>query len=88
MEKEIIRTQQLIKNAAGDGMVAAFEVMVNTVAIANIIRTGESFKLEGMMQMGAKDGMKLMENSLEELLKAGQITRESRKEYSLKESVT
>lgn len=83
-----IISQQLIKNAAGDGMVAAFEVMVNTVAIANIIRTGESFKLEGMMQMGAKDGMKLMENSLEELLKAGQITRESRKEYSLKESVT
>ena len=79
--------QQLIKNAAGSDMVAAFEVLVNTLAIANIIRAGESYKLEGMMQIGGKEGMKLMENSLEELLKAGLITREARREFSLKESV-
>jgi twitching motility protein PilT len=82
-----IVSQQLIKNAAGNNMVAAFEVLVNTTAIANIIRTGESFKLEGMMQVGTKEGMKLMENSLEELLKAGLITREARKEFSLKETM-
>jgi len=68
--------------------VAAFEVLVNTMAVANIIRSGESFKLEGTMQVGAKEGMKLMENSLEELLKAGLITGEARREYSLKESKT
>jgi twitching motility protein PilT len=82
-----IISQQLIKNAAGNDMVAAFEVLVNTMAVGNIIRLGESFKLEGMMQVGTKDGMKLMENSLEELLKAGHITREARKEFSLKESM-
>jgi len=81
-----IISQQLIKNAGGNDMVAAFEVLVNTIAVANIIRSGESFKLEGMMQVGTKDGMKLMENSLEELLKAGLITGEARREFSLKES--
>jgi twitching motility protein PilT len=69
-------------------MVAAFEVLVNTVAVANIIRLGESYKLEGMMQVGTKEGMKLMENSLEELLKAGLITGEARREFSLKGSIT
>jgi twitching motility protein PilT len=81
-----IISQQLIKNAAGNDMVAAFEVLVNTMAVANIIRSGENFKLEGMMQVGTKEGMKLMENSLEELLKAGLITGEARREFSLKES--
>jgi twitching motility protein PilT len=80
-----IVSQQLIKNAGGNDMVAAFEVLVNTMAVANIIRSGESYKLEGMMQVGTKEGMKLMENSLEELLKAGLITREARREFSLKE---
>jgi twitching motility protein PilT len=81
-----IISQQLIKNAEGNDMVAAFEVLVNSMAVANNIRSGETFKLEGMMQVGAKDGMKLMESSLEELLKAGLITGEARREYSLKES--
>ncbi len=81
-----IISQQLIKNAGGNDMVAAFEVLVNTMAVANIIRSGENFKLEGMMQVGGKEGMKLMENSLEELLKAGLITGEARREFSLKES--
>ncbi len=80
-----IVSQQLIKNAAGNGMVAAFEVLVNNMAVANIIRSGESFKMEGTMAVGAKEGMKLMENSLEELLKAGLITGEARREYSLKD---
>jgi len=80
-----IVSQQLIKNAAGNDMVAAFEVLVNTMAVGNIIRSGESFKLEGTMQVGAKEGMKLMENSLEELLKAGLITADARREFSLKE---
>ena len=80
-----IVSQQLIKNTAGTDMVAAFEVLVNTMAVANIIRSGESFKMEGAMQVGAKEGMKLMENSLEELLKAGLITSEARREFSLKE---
>jgi len=80
-----IVSQQLIKNAGGNDMVAAFEVLVNTMAVANIIRSGESFKLEGTMQMGTKEGMKLMENSLEELLKAGLITADARREFSLKE---
>ena len=80
-----IVSQQLIKNAAGNDMVAAFEVLVNTMAVANIIRSGESFKLEGTMQVGTKEGMKLMENSLEELLKAGLITADARREFSLKE---
>jgi twitching motility protein PilT len=66
-------------------MVAAFEVLVNTTAVANIIRTGETFKLEGTMQVSTKEGMKLMENSLEALLKAGLITAEARREFSLKE---
>jgi twitching motility protein PilT len=80
-----IISQQIIKNAEGNDMVAAFEVLVNTMAVANIIRSGESYKLEGTMQVGTKEGMKLMENSLEELLKAGLITAEARRDYSLKE---
>ena len=80
-----IISQQLIKNAADADMVAAFEVLVNTLGVANVIREGDAFKIEGMLQVGGKDGMKSMATSLEELWKKNLITREARMEYSGKE---
>ncbi len=81
-----IISQQLIKNNTATDMVAAFEILVNTMAISNIIREGESFKIEGMMQVGTKDGMRLMDQSLDDLFRREKISPTARKEFSLKES--
>jgi twitching motility protein PilT len=69
-----IVSQQLIPKADGTGRVIALEVMVNTPAVANLIRESKTFMLPGVIQVGKKLGMKLMDDSLMELVQQGTIT--------------
>ena len=48
--------------------------MVNTPAVANLIREAKTFMLPGVIQIGKKLGMKLMDDSLMELVQNGTIT--------------
>jgi len=56
------------------GRVLAAEVLVNTAAIANLIREAKNSQLYATMQMGSKQGMQTLEQSLANLAKAGVIT--------------
>jgi len=69
-----IVSQQLVPRADGAGRVIALEVMVNTPAVANLIREAKTFMLPGIIQTGKKLGMKLMDDSLLELMEQGVIT--------------
>jgi twitching motility protein PilT len=69
-----IVSQQLVPRADGTGRVVALEVMVNTPAVANLIRESKTFMLPGIIQTGKKLGMKLMDDSLLELVEAGTIS--------------
>ena len=68
--------QQLIPRKDGQGRCLALEVLVNTPAIGNLIREAKTFMLPGVMQTGKKLGMRLMDDSLQELLDQGLITGE------------
>jgi twitching motility protein PilT len=67
-------SQQLVPRADGKGRVAALEILVCTPAIANLIRENRAFQIPSLMQIGIKQGMKLMEDSLIELVLKDQIT--------------
>jgi twitching motility protein PilT len=69
-----IVSQQLIPKADGTGRCIALEVMVNTPAVANLIREAKTFMLPGVIQVGKKLGMRLMDDSLMELVQNGTIT--------------
>jgi len=69
-----IVSQQLVPRADGMGRVVALEVMVNTPAVANLIRESKTFMLPGIIQTGKKLGMKLMDDSLMELMEEGVIS--------------
>jgi twitching motility protein PilT len=68
----LVMTQQLLKKKGG-GRIGAFEVMVNTPAVANLIREKKISQIANMMQTGAKEGMMLMEKYKEILLSKGLI---------------
>ena len=68
----LVMTQQLMKKKGG-GRIGAFEVMVNTPAVANLIREKKISQIANMMQTGAKEGMMLMEKYKEILLGKGLI---------------
>lgn len=67
--------QQLIPSKDG-GRVPAREILINTPAIANLVRTNEIGQIKSAIQTGAKEGMSTMENSIKKLLKEGLITEE------------
>jgi twitching motility protein PilT len=69
-------SQQLLKTKDGNGRVAALEILINTSAVANLIRQGKVEQLENVMQSGAADGMCTMDGSLRRLLDEGKVTGE------------
>jgi len=71
-----IVSQQLVPRADGTGRALAIEILTNTPAVGNVIREAKTFMLPGIIQTGKKLGMKLMDDSLQELFLAGTITAE------------
>jgi twitching motility protein PilT len=61
-------SQQLIPTADKQGRVAALEILVNTPAVANLIRQGKMDQLENAMQSGAQNGMRTMDTAIQQLL--------------------
>ena len=70
-------SQQLVPKAQGEGLVAALEIMVNTPAVANVIRQGKLDQLENAMTSGRKVGMITMDATLKDMLSRGVITGEA-----------
>ena len=66
-------SQQLMRNLAGDGMVLALEVMINTSAVASLVRHGDTYRIPSTMQTGKKFGMQLMDEHIIDLLREGKI---------------
>ena len=58
------------------GRIMATEVLVNTSAVANLIREAKTEQLYANMQMGTKQGMQTLEQSLVNLVKANVVSLE------------
>jgi twitching motility protein PilT len=67
-------SQVLLVRASGKGRIAAFEIMVTTPSIQNLIREAKTYRITSDIQTGAKYGMKTLDASLLELYKKGLIT--------------
>ena len=61
-------SQQLLPTKHKKGRIAALEVLINTSAVANLIRQGKLDQLETAMQSGGNQGMKTMDAALMELV--------------------
>lgn len=70
-------SQTLVPRADGKGRVVAYELLFTTPAVSHLIRERRTFQLFSVMQTGKKAGMRLMDDSLRELLKQGVITKDS-----------
>ena len=70
-----IFAQRLVPKIGG-GVVAAFEVLVATSPVRNLIREGRSNQLGNVMFTGSSDGMQMLENSLAQLVVGGIVTYE------------
>ena len=69
-------SQQLAKKKDNSGRTAILEILVNTPAVANLIRQGKLEQLENVMQSGGASGMRTMDGAIQELLDTKQISGE------------
>jgi twitching motility protein PilT len=61
-------SQQLLPTKHKPGRIAALEILVNTSAVANLIRQGKLDQLETAMQSGGAVGMQTMDSALMDLV--------------------
>lgn len=73
---EAIITQCLLPRIEGQGRVAAFEILVASPAVRNLIRQGKSHELPNVMHLSSKDGMQTLDQSLAKLVKNQQVSSE------------
>ncbi len=59
-----------------EGVVAAYEMMVMTAAIQNLIRENKSYRIDSSIQTGRKHGMFLLDDSLFKLWRDGVCAKE------------
>ncbi|MFA4830819.1 MAG: PilT/PilU family type 4a pilus ATPase [Patescibacteria group bacterium] len=71
-----IVAQQLMP-AVDSKRVVAREILVNTPAIANLIRENNIAQIQSAIQTGGKDGMSTMENSIKQLVKEEIIDKDT-----------
>ncbi len=74
-------SQQLVPTLDGK-MAPAFEIMVMTPAISNMIRDNKTHQIDGIIYTSAKDDMISMDNSLLKLYKEKRISKEVALQYS------
>ena len=70
-----IMSQTLCKNTSGKRSLA-YELLVNTPAIANLIRERKVSQIYSQLQTGSKEGMNTLEQCLLGLVNSGTITRQ------------
>tara|TARA_Y100001968_G_scaffold248469_1_gene233007 strand:+ start:138 stop:1184 length:1047 start_codon:yes stop_codon:yes gene_type:complete len=70
-----VMSQTLCKNTSGKRSLA-YELMINTPAISNLIRERQVSQIYSQIQTSSKDGMNTLEQCLNELISKGEIEYE------------
>ena len=71
---KMVITQKLFKKKDGSGRISAFEVMVCTAPVKNLIRENKIHQIPSVMQTSQREGMITMEKSIEGLIGSGIIS--------------
>jgi len=79
---EGVISQQLIPMRDGNGRKGAFEVMLATPAVRNLIRESKTHQLQSIMQTNKKIGMQTMDDAIYDLYMQRYIDRDRALSYS------
>jgi twitching motility protein PilT len=81
---KFVIAQRLLPAKEARKQVACFEVLRNTVAVANMIREDKTYQIPSAMQMGRTQGMSTFDDGLRVLLAAGRISMETAQRAAVK----
>ena len=69
---QAVLSQRLEEDRQG-GRVALFELLINTPAVANLIREGKTHQLPGVLQTGQQAGMQTFDQSRQQRQAQGRL---------------
>lgn len=69
--------QTLLKRKGSEGRVAAFEILFNNHAIANMIRKSKTYQIQSALETGIAEGMQTMQRALTHLVEEGLIDEDT-----------
>jgi twitching motility protein PilT len=79
---KLIVSQVLVPHANGTSRVGIFELLTSTSSVRALIRDGRTVQLASAMMIGRGVGMQTLDGSLEERLRASDITFEVAMQYA------
>ncbi|XID92588.1 type IV pilus twitching motility protein PilT [Paenibacillaceae bacterium WGS1546] len=77
-----VLSQRLIPKWDNSGRALAMEVLINTPAIANLIRQEKIYQIKSVLQTNRNLGMQTMMASIQELVDTGIVHKDALKEYA------
>lgn len=80
---QAIISQQLLPSIEGKGRVAAFEIMMMTSAIRNLIKENKTNQIDTAIQTGANLGMMTMDSNILNLYRDGYINKKVAMQYAI-----
>jgi twitching motility protein PilT len=77
-----IVSQRLIPSVDGKARLPAIEVLYVKPSVSNLIREEKTFQIRSVMQTGKSEGMKLLDDSILELVKSGRVSQDTARRYA------
>ncbi|MDP8256085.1 MAG: type IV pilus twitching motility protein PilT [Candidatus Alcyoniella australis] len=77
-----VLAQVLLKRIDGKGRVAAFEVLLGSTALSNLIRESKTYQIASLIQTSRSQGMQLLDQSLLDLVKRKIVAPEEAYDYA------
>lgn len=81
-----IFSQRLIPRVSG-GMIPAYELLVNTPAVSNLIREGRTQEIDVLIETGTSEGMIDLDRYLAELVRRGEVLKDVAHEFARKQNI-
>lgn len=73
---QAVIAQTLLKRKDGSGRVAAYEILIATDSVRNLIRENKIPQINSMIQIGSRSGMVLMEDYIKHLISEGIVAKD------------
>jgi twitching motility protein PilT len=77
-----IVSQRLIPTTDGTRRLPALEVLYVKPAVSNLIREEKTFQIRSIMQTQRSEGMTLLDDSINDLVKTGQVSKEIARRFA------
>ncbi|MEN9337970.1 MAG: hypothetical protein RIQ41_284 [Candidatus Parcubacteria bacterium] len=81
-----ILSQRLIPRVSG-GLIPAFELLLNTPAVSNLIRERRTHEIDVLIETGSQDGMIDLDRNLADLVRRGEVSKDDAMSFARRQTM-